>query len=138
MNNKLFRIPSKAVLGGVCAGLAEYFNTDAALIRVILVLITFFSHGFLFWAYVIAWIALPVKNVWDTNSKTAYNEPTYNSPFGEMKTESNKIKGAVLIGLGLLFLLNEWLPNFDFGKFWPLLLIGAGGYIIFKDKLRQS
>jgi hypothetical protein len=55
-----------------------------------------------------------------------------------MKSESNKIKGAVLIGLGLLFLLNEWLPNFDFGKFWPLLLIGAGGYIIFKDKLRQQ
>ncbi len=30
---RLYRIPSEGMIGGVCAGLAEYLNTDPTVIR---------------------------------------------------------------------------------------------------------
>ena len=131
MNERLYRNPSKATLGGVCAGLSERFGIETVIIQLIFFFGTVLSHGFFFWMYIILWIALPVKNTWDTtvNDATAFN---FNKP--DMKKESNKIWGAVLIGLGLIFFLDEWIPSFDMHKLWPLVLIGVGGYIIFKDR----
>ncbi|HZD74497.1 MAG TPA: PspC domain-containing protein [Actinomycetota bacterium] len=37
---KLYRSRSDRMLGGVCGGLAQYFNTDATLIRVLFVILT--------------------------------------------------------------------------------------------------
>ncbi|MFN8353276.1 MAG: PspC domain-containing protein [Spirosomataceae bacterium] len=60
--NKLYRIPSEGKLGGVAAGLAEYFNTDVALVRILMVLAFFFPHGVpVVLGYIIMWIALPKK-----------------------------------------------------------------------------
>jgi phage shock protein C len=50
------------MIGGVCAGLAEYLDIDATLIRLLFVavgLITALFPMFLF--YIIAWIIVPVK-----------------------------------------------------------------------------
>lgn len=57
MNNKpLRRIQSEAVLGGVAAGLADYFGMDKALMRVILIILMIFSKGFLIvLLYIILW-----------------------------------------------------------------------------------
>jgi phage shock protein PspC (stress-responsive transcriptional regulator) len=64
---RLYRDPSNKILGGVCSGLAAYFNTDTVLIRVLFVVLTLLP-GFLTWGhgssifpllYIIAWIAMP-------------------------------------------------------------------------------
>lgn len=56
---KLFRNPDDKVLGGVCSGLAAYFDTDTVLIRVLFVaLLICGTAGF--WAYLIFWIVTPV------------------------------------------------------------------------------
>jgi len=50
------------MLGGVCGGLAEYFDTDASLVRLIFVgvcLVTAVLPMFLF--YLIAWIVVPTE-----------------------------------------------------------------------------
>lgn len=45
-------------IGGVCGGLAEYFEVDATLVRIIMfVLILCASMGI--WIYLIAWIVAP-------------------------------------------------------------------------------
>lgn len=44
------------MIGGVCGGLAEYFNVDPSLIRIIAVFLI--PHGFIL-AYIIAWIVIP-------------------------------------------------------------------------------
>ena len=45
-------------IAGVCAGLAEYFDLDATLVRVLWLLAIFFAGtGFL--VYIILWIVLP-------------------------------------------------------------------------------
>jgi phage shock protein PspC (stress-responsive transcriptional regulator) len=55
---KLYRSRSQRMLGGVCGGLAEYFNVDATLIRVLfLVLAVFGGTGLVI--YVVMWIIVP-------------------------------------------------------------------------------
>ncbi|NDK98060.1 envelope stress response membrane protein PspC [Photorhabdus bodei] len=51
---KLYRIPEKGKIKGVCAGLAYYFDVPVRLIRVIAVLSLFFGlFGFVVVAYIV-------------------------------------------------------------------------------------
>ena len=43
---KLYRSTSDRMLGGVCGGIAEYFDCDATIIRVIYVLLSVFTAAF--------------------------------------------------------------------------------------------
>jgi phage shock protein C len=45
-------------IAGVCAGLAEYFDLDVTLIRVVW-LVVLLAAGVGFFAYIIAWIVMP-------------------------------------------------------------------------------
>ncbi|HEY9469604.1 MAG TPA: PspC domain-containing protein [Propionibacteriaceae bacterium] len=55
---KLYRSRNQRMLAGVCGGLAEYFNVDATLIRVLfLVLAVFGGSGLLI--YVVMWLIVP-------------------------------------------------------------------------------
>jgi phage shock protein C len=62
MAKKLYRSTSQRMLGGVCGGLAEYFDIDVSLVRlsfVALCLISAVLPMTLF--YLIAWIVVPVE-----------------------------------------------------------------------------
>jgi phage shock protein C len=55
---KLYRSRSNRMLAGVCGGLAEYFNSDPTLIRVLFVVLTVFGGaGPLI--YLAMWIIVP-------------------------------------------------------------------------------
>jgi len=57
---RLYRIPSEGMIGGVCAGLAEYLNADPTLIRLIFVFLVLAGmSGVLI--YIIMWLVVPVK-----------------------------------------------------------------------------
>ena len=55
---KLYRDPDDKKLGGVASGIAKYFGTDVAVMR-ILFLILFIFGGFGLVVYIILWIAVP-------------------------------------------------------------------------------
>ncbi|MDZ7612728.1 MAG: PspC domain-containing protein [Flavobacteriaceae bacterium] len=55
---KLYRDINHNILGGVCAGLAEYLNLSRILVRFLWVLVSFI-YGLGFIAYIILWIVLP-------------------------------------------------------------------------------
>lgn len=59
-NKKLYRIPSKGIIGGVCAGLGEYLDIDPTVIRLVFVLLFFagFSGGLI---YLVMWLIVPIK-----------------------------------------------------------------------------
>jgi phage shock protein C len=62
MTKKLHRSLSKKMLGGVCGGLAEYFEIDVSLVRLIFVgiaLVSALVPMLIF--YIIAWIIIPVE-----------------------------------------------------------------------------
>ena len=58
---RLYRASEKdSMVGGVCAGIADYFGVDPTLVRIITVALAFASGtGIL--AYLIAWIIIPRK-----------------------------------------------------------------------------
>ncbi len=49
------------------------------------------------------------------------------------KSNNGIIGGVVLITLGVLFLLDQFIPNINFGDLWPVLLIVIGISILFKN-----
>lgn len=60
MTKKLYRSNDR-VLGGVCAGLAEYFDLDITLVRLGYALLTFCTAFSGIIVYIVAWIVIPAK-----------------------------------------------------------------------------
>ncbi len=60
-NKKLYRDTDDKMLGGVCAGLSEYFKFDVTLIRVIVAVLSF-GYGLGIVIYVALWVLLPSKH----------------------------------------------------------------------------
>ena len=55
---KLYRSRTDCQIAGVCGGLAEYFNLDPLLVRILMVVLALATPaGFLF--YVLAWLFIP-------------------------------------------------------------------------------
>ena len=55
---RLFRSTKNRVIGGVCSGIAEYFNLDPVLVRLIFVALAVFGGAGII-LYLIAWIVMP-------------------------------------------------------------------------------
>ncbi len=55
---KLMRSSRDKKIGGVCAGLAEYFDLDPTIVRVVWLLAVLFAGTGLF-VYLVLWIVLP-------------------------------------------------------------------------------
>lgn len=59
-NNRLFRNTENKMIGGVAAGLAEYFQIDVTIVRVLLVFAFFIPKPFpLVLVYIVLWIVMP-------------------------------------------------------------------------------
>jgi phage shock protein C len=56
---RLTRMSSGKKVAGVCAGLAQYFDVDVTLVRLLVVIGVFFSCGLVLLAYIMAWIIMP-------------------------------------------------------------------------------
>ena len=97
---KLVRNESDKILGGVCSGIAAYFNMEARVVRILFVLIAlFFGGGIL--AYIILWIALPRGTVAENSKlrKKLFRDP------------DNKIVAGVCSGAGNYLGINPWIPR---------------------------
>ncbi|MDD2211372.1 MAG: PspC domain-containing protein [Desulfitobacteriaceae bacterium] len=59
MARKLYRSNHDKILGGVCGGIAEYFNIDVTWIRLLVLLLILLSRGFGILLYIGAVIIIP-------------------------------------------------------------------------------
>ncbi|MFZ1453332.1 MAG: PspC domain-containing protein, partial [Ferruginibacter sp.] len=98
-NKKLFRDENDKVLGGVCSGLANYFNMDVVIARIIFVVLLFSGVGFL--TYIIMWIAVP-------SSATTQIGGTRKKLF---RNPDEKLVAGVCSGIGNYFGINAWIPR---------------------------
>lgn len=62
VKKKLYLSDTDKKIGGVCGGIAEYFDIDSTVVRLVWILATFFSMGFGIIFYLIAWAVIPEKN----------------------------------------------------------------------------
>lgn len=132
---KLTRSSNNAILGGVCAGLSDFFNVDVSLVRLIFALLVVFGgSGFLL--YIILWIILPsdksTPGITEENIKLNAQEIKKTASHIAQKFEvasrrenSKRMFGVILLFLGFGFLMaNFGIFSFNWlGKLWPLILI---------------
>lgn len=143
MNKKLYRMRKGKVFGGVATGLGNYLDVDPIIVRIIMILITIFN-GIGILIYIILWIVIPeepLENFYENFSSAKSDESIKSeAPFegDSISNETNNpsssgrvIIGSVLIGLGIIFLLDKFLPVFNFDVIFPVALIVLGIGIIY-------
>ncbi|MEK3795345.1 PspC domain-containing protein [Paenibacillus sp. FSL R7-0204] len=62
MTKKLTRSLTDKKLTGLCGGLARYLNVDATLVRLLVVVATFFSFGTVIFLYIIGSLIIPQES----------------------------------------------------------------------------
>jgi len=148
VTKKLYRSREDRIIGGVCGGIAEYFNIDPVLVRIIAVL-TILINGIGIIAYIIAWIIIPQEpDQKPEKEKGGLREKAEEivQDIGEHirkgsnsdRKRSNAVVALILISLGILFLLNNFLPRFNFGRLWPLILIVIGLAILAQGSKKKD
>lgn len=60
MAGRFYRDTKKSKVAGVCAGIADSFELDVAIVRVIC-LVLVFAASFGFWLYIACWIVFPER-----------------------------------------------------------------------------
>ncbi|HZK10856.1 MAG TPA: PspC domain-containing protein [Atribacterota bacterium] len=151
MSKKLYRSKKDYMIAGVCGGIAEYFEIDPTLVRLLAVLVVLLGGAGVV-AYIIAWIVIP-KNP-DQISDEAFEEREnmkekvkkgakdlieevkghFESEEPYHKSEKNRriFGGIIVIVIGIIFLLNGFLPWIGWGRLWPVILIAVGIAIMAK------
>src|SRR5215471_12824673 len=56
---RLYRDSNDKFIGGVCSGIANYLNTDPAIVRILFAIVPFGGFGLGFLVYILFWIFLP-------------------------------------------------------------------------------
>jgi len=164
MAQRLYRSNNQKVIGGVCGGIAEYFDIDPVLIRA-LFLILIFGAGASLLIYIIGWIIIPQSpfittaefdagykqaqgNEYGSESVGSDNYEAGNVNYeGQFNAESSSSEKSshnsgnmkryfafTLIVIGILILFEEYMPEFSFEWVFPALLIGTGALILIKSR----
>jgi len=91
---KLYRSRHNKTLAGVCAGIADFFNMDASLVRLI-TLVLIFAAGLSIWVYVIAAIIIPEEPVYKNPEDNNFNNSNFNNnnPYREDSNSSSNPYG---------------------------------------------
>jgi phage shock protein PspC (stress-responsive transcriptional regulator) len=135
------------MLGGVCGGIAEYFEIDPVIVRLIAVAL-FFVGGSAILAYIIALIVIPYEpleigagqNKEAAPAASTVSEPATTAASHQSSGDSVPLfLGILLIIIGGLFLMHN-LPIFSpfylsirhymRHFFWPSILIVFGVFLI--------
>lgn len=93
-DKKLFRDTDDRVLGGVCSGLAAYFNTDTSIVRIAVILLIVFT-GIPLIAYFVFWIVLPEANTPEDRSRMYGGNTTVNDIVNNVRREASDVARSV-------------------------------------------
>lgn len=161
---QIARSRTNRVVLGVAGGLAEYFDIDATIIRLVFVVLALIQPGILL-GYFIAALVIPersaasrttvdVRPTQPTGTGTAPSDSDIDRELEELaragaaatgtadapKTvtqhdhhRTSMVLGLGLAGIGTILLFREFVPWIDLGRFWPLLIIGLGGLIVWRS-----
>jgi phage shock protein PspC (stress-responsive transcriptional regulator) len=127
---RLYKSRQNRVIDGVCGGVAEYFDVDSTIVRLLWVLVTLMGgSGFIL--YIIAMIIMPVN-------PEHLAAPKPDTPAIKMPSDRKRFFGIMLILIGaFILLLNLGLiAGFGWWSFsrtviLPVLLILLGGFFIY-------
>lgn len=141
MQKKWYRSRNDRMIGGVAGGIAEYFDIDAVIVRIVFVFALFFGAGIL--AYILLWIIIPeepftIENDFNSTSTSTSDHKTTseNAEVNKDQATNNRTRtayifGGILVVLGVILLFDNFI---SFDAFWPLVFIALGIALLFKSK----
>ena len=99
-HKRLYRDENNKLIGGVCSGLANYFNIDIVIVRIVFIIL-FFSFGVGLIPYIILWVAVPssATKVLGSMRKKLYRDT------------DDKVVAGVCRGLAHYFGISVWIPR---------------------------
>ena len=134
MNRRsLYRCRHDRRVAGVAAGVAEFFDLDPTLVRLVWFLSIFFG-GFGLLLYIVMAIIVPEEEevypggVPARTTGVAPGAPAAYSTGGGMSP--GLLVGGFLVILGGFFLVREFVPQIDFDFLWPFILVAIGVVLI--------
>lgn len=152
MNRRLFRSPDDRVLAGVAGGMAETYDFDPALVRVMWALLILVSGGLFLILYIIMALVVPLRpagmSPWGPNpaeANTPGGAPSDATPpvpptmpgatppptgyyrhYRRHDGSGTLIIGLLLVLAGAYFLAREYIPALSAALVGPVLVIGVG------------
>ena len=133
------------MLGGICGGLSDFLGIDATFVRLFFIIFTL-ANGFGVLIYFLLWIIIPREDNL-THQNLSFESEDLADRAREMGQEfqtavrtphphAMKYVGIGLLLMGFfLFVQNldlPWLRWFDTDILWPVLVIAAGGIMIWR------
>jgi phage shock protein C len=116
MKNKLYKSKNDKILFGVCSGIANYFEIDPTIVRVITAVLLIVGAQFVLSLYIILALILP-ENPNEKKQKVIN------------KMNNSYLLGAGLVIIGIIMLLDSY--NIILWKnLWPAMLIIMGVIIL--------
>ena len=148
MAERLYRSRDDRMLAGVAGGLAANLDADPSIVRVAWVLLTILTGGIALVVYIVMAIVVPEgpgaqqpsAGPWSPASAGAMPAQGAAQPSDVEARHAERrarraagdpgrgglLAGLVLIGIGGIFLIREFVPWFDWQVWWPIGLIGLG------------
>jgi phage shock protein PspC (stress-responsive transcriptional regulator) len=111
---RLHRSTTDRYLGGVAGGIAQTYDVDPIIVRVVfVVLVALGGSGVII--YLALWLLVPA----DDGSLPVVREP---------RRDRGLLIGIILLGIGVIVLMNHLARHgpFVFDLFWPVVLIAGG------------
>jgi phage shock protein PspC (stress-responsive transcriptional regulator) len=142
-HKKLYRDIEHSSIGGVASGLADFFDLDVMVFRVLFIITAIFGGGVI--VYLVLWIILPPKLAVVQSQADVKTETPEAVHQADTESSTNKKKlgltsGLILIVLGIIFLINVF-SDLHFKELWPILVIALGVIIVvsgFNNKKSKS
>lgn len=175
MNDRLYRSRDDRVIAGVAGGLAELWDLDPSVVRIVWALLILLTGGIFLLIYVIMWIVVPEEGSgtygaavppWPVDPNAPPGSAQANAAAARANAQTARsqardarrsaraarraarherggspaaiVVGGVLIVIGALFFVQQFIPDIDIDLFWPLLLVGLGILILVIGFSRDS
>lgn len=145
MEQKLHRSKTNQVIAGVCGGIAETYNIDSTLVRIIFIILALWG-GLGIILYIVGMVLMSYEGgegkitaeEVSKNMESAASDIKNNFKNLKEKQEknggknigNNEILGLVIVILGLIILLHNFFPVINVRLFWPIMLILFGILLI--------
>jgi phage shock protein PspC (stress-responsive transcriptional regulator) len=116
------------IIGGVAAGLAEYFDIDPVLSRIVFVVLALINPPLAFIIYLLLMIFMP------KNGAEHFAEDVENPGKNPSDFSKKNMVGMVFVLIGLFLLVQQFFPMrwFNWSILWPLIIIFVGFLILSK------
>jgi phage shock protein C len=152
MNRRLFRSPDDRVLAGVAGGMAETYDFDPALVRVMWALLILVTGGVFLILYIVMALVVPLRPAgmpaWTpmtpdgstppagpagpgdpanpTGPTAAQTPPGYYRNYRRHDGSGALVFGMILILAGAYFFARQFIPALNAALVWPVVIIGVG------------